>query len=467
MIFLLKRQTASSWVPDLGARNGPLYLRIAGALAQDIQSGRIGPGARLPTHRSLAYSLGVTVNTVTKAYAEVERNGLVVSRTGRGTYAKDFPEELANDAALPQETINLSANTVSSEAFSPVFNQMLGMLSRRGSLHGLLEYHPHPSLYRHRAAGARWISQRGLEADPDQVIVCYGAQEAMLAALLAIARPGATVVTEQLNYTGVRHVGEILNVNLCGVATDVQGLVPDALEAACRREKVAAILVSPTNHNPTNATAPLDRRREIVEIARRAGVLLIEDDTHGHIAGHPVPPLTALAPESSIYICGLSKSIVAGLRLGYMLAPAAMVSRLIDSLSKVYWNPPMLLGEIATLLIEDGHADSFLEWHRREALTRLELAQEVLGIESGPGLPSYHLWLPLPDPWRAIDFAAEVEARGVLVAPSDKFAVDRSPAPHAVRISLGWMRDIPTLREGLHTVADTLAGRSRPAGSVR
>lgn len=447
-----------TWAPNFEEiPRGPLYWRIAAALARDIQAGRLAPGERLPTHRDLAHNLGITVNTASKAYAEAERNGSVASRTGRGTYVKDFPEKVANDAAMPQDIINLSASTVSSEAFGPVFNQLLAGLSRRTSLHGLLEHQPHPGLDRHRAAGARWIAKRGLEANPDQVIVCNGAQEGMLAALLAFKSPHATILTEKLNYTGVRYNADILNLNLRGVEIDEYGLVPEALEAACKQEKIAAILVSPTNHNPTNSYAPLERRRAIVEVAGRAGALLIEDDTLGHISGHDVPPIAALAPDRCIYVCGMSKSMVAGLRIGYMLVPVALVNMLVDSLNKIHWNSPTLMGEIATLLIEAGHADKFVAWHRQEARERYKLACEVLGRDGGPDVSSYHLWLSLPEPWRTTDFAAELKLRGVLVAPANKFAVDRGPVPHAVRLSLGWMHDRASLEQGLRIVADCMA----------
>lgn len=450
---------ASSWLPDLDVAKGPLYWRIAAALERDIRSGRLGNGERLPTHRALALALGVTVNTVTKAYAEAERNGLVVSRTGRGTYVEGFPEELADAAATPHELINLSANIASSAPFNPIFNKLLGMLSRRGSLYGLLEYHPHPGLDRHRAAGARWIERRGINANRDQVILCNGAQEGLLAVFSAITRPHDTVLTEKLNYAGVRRIADILHLNVKGVEIDEFGLIPQDLEAACKKNSVTAIFVNPTNHNPTNALAPLERRQAVVEIAKRAGALLVEDDVFGHLTGHDVPTVAALAPDRCIYVCGVSKSIAPGLRVGYILAPVALVSRILDSLRTMSWMSPALMGEIATLLIESGQADEFVDWHRRDASKRQGIACETLGLEGGPAVPSYHLWHLLPEPWRAADFAEELRMHGVLVSPSEQFAVDRSPLPHGVRLSLGAEQDIDRLREGLSIVARSLADR--------
>lgn len=452
---------SASWKPDLDEVRGPLYWRIAAALARDIRAGRLSNEERLPTHRALAQQLGVTVHTVTKAYAEAEKNGLVVSRTGRGTFVKGFPEEMANAAAIPKDLINLAANTPSNEPFNAVFSQVLGALSRRESLHGLLDYHVHPGLDRHRAAGARWISRRGINARPDRIVVCHGAQEGLLAALAAVTRPRDTVLTEKLNYAGIRYIAEILHLNIRGVEIDEHGLVPDALEAACKEDRVAAILVNPTNHNPTNAFAPLERRQAIVDIAGRAGVFLVEDDIFGHIAGEGVPTLAELAPDRCIYVCGTSKSIAAGLRVGYILAPDGIFNSIIDSLQRMHWSSPAMMGEITTMLIENGHADEFVRWHRQEAMERQKIAAEILGVQPTISAPSYHMWMPLPEPWRAGDFAADLRTSGVLVAPSDRFAVDRSPAPQAVRLSFGYVSDRERLKKGLNIIADKLGNQDK------
>lgn len=457
----------SSWTPKFDNTRGPLYWRIAAALVNDIRSGRLGAGERLPTHRALADALGVTANTVTKAYAEAERNGLVVSRTGRGTYVKMFPEEVAQGTTESEDVIDLSINNITSVQFNDVFNRLLGALSRRGSLYGLMDQHPHPGFERHRVAGARWLSRRGLDADANRVIVCNGAQNGLLASLAAVTRPRDTVLAEKLNYAGVRCLADILRLDLRGIEIDEEGMIPDELEAACRKDKVTAILVTPTNQNPTNAVMSLERRKAVVEIARKAGALLIEDDIFGHLSGDGAPTLAALAPDRCIYVCGLSKSIAAGLRVGYIVSPAALVNRIVDSLDTIHWSSPVLMGEIATLLIEDGEADEFLAWHRREARARYSMVRNLLGLENRAALPSYHMWVPLPDPWRPADFVAELKSRGVLVSPADKFAVDRSAVPHAIRISFGLLRDNEKLQRGVEIIADCFGGRPHRLHNIR
>src|SRR3546814_6397682 len=128
-------------------------------------------------------------------------------------------------------------------------------------------------------------------------MVWKGAGGGLLKGLCANARARYTVVTEKLNDAGVRHIARSLDLNLRGVECDAQGMLPDALEVACQQENVAAILVTPTNHNPTNASMPLARRAAIVEIAGRAGTLLVEDDAFGHLSGDATPTVTSLRSE--------------------------------------------------------------------------------------------------------------------------------------------------------------------------
>lgn len=138
----------------------PLFRGIVAAIEGDIAKGVLSSGERLPTHRQLAHQLKVTVGTVTKAFNEAERQGLIVSRVGRGSYVLQFPESAVAADNRPAGMIDLSVNAVTIEPFNNNLNKVLGALSRRKSLYGLLEYHPVPGLLRHRAAGEMVAAER-------------------------------------------------------------------------------------------------------------------------------------------------------------------------------------------------------------------------------------------------------------------------------------------------------------------
>lgn len=447
------------WKPER-PKVRPIYRGIVAALKNDIAAGRLSSGERLPTHRELSQHLGVTIGTITKAFTEAERGGLVVSRVGRGSYVLQFPETIDTLDSEPKRVIDLSINTVTIEPFNNALNRVFGALSRRKSLYGLLEYHPVPGIERHRVAGAKWMEIRGLSVNPDRIIVCNGAQLGLMAALATVTRPGSTVLTEYLNYGGVKRLADLFRLDIRGVPIDHDGMRPDALLDLSRGNSVGAILCSPTLHNPTNARMPLERRKEILNIATRLDAMVIENDSYGHISGDTTPTMTALMPERCIYICSTSKSIAPGLRIGFLSAPADIVPRLITGIYSTSWTSPSLMGEITSNLIETGMAEKVLVWHRKEAIERVAMAREIFKREDiCPDTPTYHLWVPLPAPWRTLDFVAEVRSMGTLISPSDFFAVDRSPAPHAVRISLGSVSSRARLAEGLRAVARALEAR--------
>ena len=146
-----------------------------------------------------------------------------------------------------------------------------------------------------------------------------------------------------------------------------------------------------------------------------------------------------------------------GLRLGVLLSPPQLVQRLADAQHDLFLTCPPLMAELFTQLLRDGTAEQLATRQRQEAMVRQRLAREVLGARAHAAQPtSYHLWLPLPPPWRTAEFIEHVSERGVLVDPATAFAVDRARAPHAVRVSLSAAASHDRLRRGLQVLAEAL-----------
>ena len=177
--------------------------------------------------------------------------------------------------------------------------------------------------------------------------------------------------------------------------------------------------------------------------------------------------MAALAPERTYFLTSTSKTLAPGLRIAYVLSPAAMVPRLTDGLRATTWAVVPLTAAVASSWIKGGTADAILAARRREARARQALAREVLaGADFDTQPEAYYLWLRLPEPWRRDSFAAVLRARGVAVTPADAFAVGREPAPHAVRLCLGAARSREALRRGLGLVADVLQGAGEAGAAV-
>lgn len=443
----------------------PRYLAIAAALQRDIEAGHLPAGTRLPTHRDLAFQLGVTVGTVSRAYDEADRRGLIQGEVGRGTFV--LPRLGAGLIELDPEAhglFDLSVSRPPDNAAAPELREALAALSHRRDLPHLLSYQPEAGLPAHRAAGAAWLERAtGLIADPERLFVVSGAQHGLYAALAAFARPGEVVLTEALTYPGIKLIANQLGIALQPVAMDEDGLQPEALEAACQRWRPRALVTVPTIHNPTSAILPEPRRREIAAIARRHELLVIEDNIYGFLAPEQVTHLAELAPERVIHVTSLSKSMAPGLRVGYVLAPEALVPRLGAVLRGSVWMTAPLLGEIARLWIEGGMGDRLAAERLADAHARQALAARYLAGQRITTKPSsFHLWLQLPEPWRASEFVALARRRGVLVTAPEAFVVGREEAPHAVRVCLSAVSTIERLETALGILSGLLAA---PAGA--
>ena len=485
---------APNWVPEIGGRSGALYRTIADALAEDVAAGRLPHGARLPTHRALAEALQVTVGTVTRAYAEAERRGLVDATVGRGTFVQAAadapwpPSGAPEDPCFPQMRpvrwqeevdaragqagqgdrgrVDLSVNYPAASYLAHSLLPGLDSLQDAARLTEVAGYQPSNGRAEHRAAGTRWLARHGLDASADDVLLVHGTQGGLTVALTTLARPGDTVLVEQLTWPGIQSLGQVNALRLAPVASDADGLEPDALREAARRTGARIVYCMPTLHNPTNVTMSRQRREALLQVAREEGLLLIEDDIYGFLAEDAPPPLAALDPERALYVTSLSKSVAPGLRIGFLKAPSSLVPRLAASLRATMLMVSSLSAEIAARLIDSGHAAAAAQAQKQEATARQALARQPLaGLSAETAPTSFHLWLPLPPHWSTADFVAEAQQRGVAVTPGTAFTVDGTD-PHAVRLCLSAARDRKALERGLGVVAELAHTRPEAAMPV-
>lgn len=458
----------SDWRPAV-ADDPPGYAEILASLATDIERGLLEPGDRLPTHRGLAESLGVSLGTVTRAYAEARRRGLVQGEVGRGTFVSDRSRgdtRWGLDAVTDRSVVDLSlliAPPVEGPGVAPILREGLLDAVEALDLDRTLGYQPHAGAAGHRRAGAAWIRRTSFEVDPSEVLVCASAQHAMTCAASVVARPGDLVLTEALTAPGFKDVAAWMQLRLHGLPMDEDGLIPSAFEEACREGGARVLYTMPVLHNPTAATAPVERRAEIASIARRHGVAILEDGVQGLLPADGIAPLSSFAPESSYYITSLSKTVAAGLRVGFLRAPPGAVSQLEDAVRATMWMTSPLLAEIAARWIEDGTAERILAERRREARARQAIAREILegqAFSADPG--GYQVWLD-PHPWDPDALVRAARARGVTITPASVFVAGRGHPPSRTRLCLSAARDRDRLREGLETVRALLeAGPSGP-----
>jgi DNA-binding transcriptional MocR family regulator len=448
-----KASHATFWMPALGREGGPLYLAIAGAIAADIAASRLKPGMRLPPQRALADALGIDFTTVTRAYAEAGKRGLVEGRVGHGTYVRLRQSQTAPSA---DRSIDISMNLpprFEDAALNARMRAGIEAVSGEG-LDLLLAYQDPGGADCDRAAGAHWLQSRLPGVAADRIAVCPGAQGALAAVLALLARRGDTVCVEALAYPGFLALAAHRGIDARPVAMDEDGILPESFEAACKIHRPKALYCTPTFHNPTIATVPLARRRRLVEIARRYGVPIIEDDAYGALPRVPVPPLAALAPDCVYHIAGLSKCLSPALRIAYLVLPDARIqARAADAIRAFAGMASPLSAAIVTRWMEEGVADAVLTAIREETSARQAIAAGLLpGAKSDP--ECFHAWLKLPDGWTAGALASRARLHGIGLVTADVFATAK--APEAVRIGLGAPRTRNDLTHGLEILGDLL-----------
>lgn len=451
-----------TWQPEIVAGPRPVYERIVEAIERDVAAGKLGQGARLPPHRDLAYRLGLGIGTVTRAYVEAERRGLIVAHVGRGSFVRSREaENLFSARPSDDGLIDLARNMPPGAAGGRELGEAVARLRGQPEIEACARYAPPEGLERVRRAAADWLLRRhGMERDPSDFIQCAGGQQGIALAFRALGRPGDTVLCEGATFLGVKAAAEYLSFNLHGVAMDDGGLSPEALDRAAASTGAKAVIVHPTLQNPTTRTMSLARRRELVEVARRRDLVIVEDAAYETYADPDARPISLadLAPERTFYILSTSKCLATGLRVGFILAPDPVRrAAVVRGIRAMGYSPPSLEALVFAQWVEDGTADAVSDRILEETAARMDLARPILGAAMEPpgARRSPHVWLPM-QALEAERLAARAFRKGVEVTPLDAPVV----APFevsGVRLCLGSAPDRRVLEQALTTVAQILA----------
>lgn len=456
---LASRHPSARWLERLKPGGQPIYLRLADALEAAVREGELAPGDQLPPQRAVAERLGVDLTTVTRAYAAARSRGLLEGTVGRGTFVRSAVA--ADEAGLVDLSMNLPPPP-QGLSLGALLRETTQAVLERTDPAVLMAYHPGGGSLAQKIAGAAWLAPVLGEVAAERVLVAPGAQSA-LAAVLALAPRGGTLVCEPLVYPGVLAIAQRLGLRIIVCPADADGLDPEALARLCAAEKPAALYVTPTTNNPTAVTLDAERRRAIAETARAAGVWIVEDDPYARLFDAPLPALAALAPERTFHIATLSKCLSPGLRIAYLVPPKGpMAAPTAESLRAMAQMPAPLMAAAVTAWIREGTAEKLLAGVRREARVRRAIAAEVLPQARGAA-ESVHVWLDLPADWDAARVHRLAQEKGLALVTADAFAAGPGH-PNGLRISLGGPGKQAVLRGALESVS-ALVGAA-PAARV-
>ncbi|MEH6773743.1 MAG: PLP-dependent aminotransferase family protein [Cereibacter changlensis] len=458
----------ANWMPTLAANGKPRYIEIADVIAQDIRRGALSSGDRLPPQRKLAEQLGLDFTTISRAYAEAARRGLVESHVGRGTFvrrAASAPAPAAPGPAAEQRRAveqDLSMNLPPEPDDPALMAEMAAGLAALGpDLVALLRYQATTGSPHDREVARGWLARRGIAAGLDQLAITPGAHATMLAILSNIACPGDRILCEAVTYPGIRSLCARLGLVLIGVAEDAEGVLPEALDEAIRQHAPKALYLNPTLHNPTTRSLPAERRRQIAEVLARRRLALIEDDAYGFLRQPAVPGFAELLPGLVWHVAGLSKCIGAGLRLAFTVAPdSRSASLLAQTLRTTSIMASPLSMALVTRWIEAGTADRICAFVRAESAARQAIAAEVLqGFHFDSDPQAFSVWLHLPSGLARADVMGRMSGRGIGLMPADAFTVLGSPT-ESLRVCLGGPIRRDRLRDELMALTNALTRES-------
>ena len=449
------------WQPDLTQHQTTRYLAIANEIERGIGDKSLLPGSKLPTHRALADQLGVTVGTITRAYAEAEKRGLVTARVGSGTYIRDTEHAISNQFAImsheQRHLIDFTQNLPVPADNQLILQQTLQDIAADAGSMDLLGYQPERGTKHQLRWAQQWLAEKGVDTTTENITISCGGQHAITLALACTTRPGESILCEGLTYPGLNAVATQLGIKATGVDMDEEGIIPQKLEQLCQRGHFRALYCTPVAQNPTNANMSQARRTAIMQIAERYHLWIIEDAvlTTSHTADTPY--FYTMNPERSLLIFSHSKIQAGGLRVGYLVTPQRLNTQVANSIRAHCWFTSPITVEIAQRWADKQAAQNTQNTTQQELQQRIKLARHYLKeFDSRIIDRSFHCWLNLPEPWRALDFQARMQEKDVGVLAAESFAVGSYPAPQAIRISLSAPQTSVQVEQGLQIITDEL-----------
>jgi DNA-binding transcriptional MocR family regulator len=441
------------------------YLQLADTIAEEIAGSTLKPGDRLPPQRNFAYERKIAVSTASRVYAELLRRGLVVGEVGRGTFISG---DARRGVAAPGEPrgirIDLEFNYPMSPDQTALIAKSLNGLEKPAALEAALRQGTSVGTPAVRSVAAAYLSQGAWSPAPEQLVFTGNGRQSIAAALAAVVPTGGRCGVEALTYPFIKGIAARLGASLVPLAMDEGGVRPDSVQRAHREAHLSAIYIQPAIQNPLGMTMSSARRADLLRVAEKLDLAIIEDDVYGFLDNEP--PLAALAPDRCIVVDSLSKKVTPGLTLGFIVPPQRLRETVMAAVRSGGWTASGFAFAAAQRMMGDGTVAELTRLKRLDARARQKLAANRLsGFEIQTNEKSYHLWLTLPAHWRSQTFATAAARRDIALTPSTTFAVIPGHAPNAVRLALA----APTMDQldtGLRTLAAMLNAREEDFDST-
>ncbi|MGE5072183.1 MAG: PLP-dependent aminotransferase family protein [Anaerolineae bacterium] len=479
--------------------NIPLYHQITTYLRNGIVSGTLAADTRLPASRALARSLGVNRITVESAYAELEAEGLVFSRVGSGTYVlpiRDLPArpkdeadavwplwqqvirdgkpeaatlgpEAMLEAAGHERPIDFASGSSDSRLFpAEDFRKVLQGVMRRDGI-AALDYGEPAGHMPLRVTIARVLASQGVQTRPENVLITAGSQQALSLVTQLLLKPGDVILVESPTYSGALDLFRALGFRIVSIPVDRQGMQVDLLEKLLQQHHPKLIYTIPNFHNPTGTCLGSARRHELIVLADRYNVPILEDDFVGDLRyeGRAQPALKALDPGGRvIYISTFSKMLMPGLRVGFLAAEGPVLDGLVRFKHASDLATSSLVQRALEAYVTVGRYQAHLRRSSQEFRRRRD--QMVTSLKSWlpPGMEfdvpqgGLFLWLQLPNGISAHKLLPLACEKGVNFAPGAAFFPEPERGTDWLRLNFA-ARTPGEIQEGIPRLAKAIHSR--------
>lgn len=451
-----------SWKPDRSELKRPVYLSLAAKLEEDILSGALTPGTKLPPQRELADFLDINFTTVTRAYRICEQKGLLYGKTGSGTFVTDTASPDPDSSALRGGHLIDLATLSSFEGCHAMIRSSAKKTAGRNYFPKLLNEADPAGMLHHRQAALQWAEPFGVRAEEEDPVIVSGKRTGLLTILTALFEPGDRIAVDEFTDPVFLDLAEMLRLHPVPVQGDPDGMLPDALERSCRQEEIKGVCLSPTCSDPAAAYIPHQRKQELAEVIENNHLCLVESDDYAFLAAGILPdyecPLSMMVPDQSVYLCGTSMALAPGLGVAYAFPGSAVRERFLKTLARMNGQAPSLNAEIACELITSGWADVIMEEKKELLAERNRIFDDLFPEMPAGRFPGFFRRLPLPpesllggmEGQRCEGF---LQTAGIRVCHSDRFRVRKddssaSLSERFLRISLS-SATTPRLKAGL------------------
>jgi len=444
----------------------PLYQQIKTYLRQGILSGSLAADTRLPASRQLSQDLGVNRITVENAYAELETEGLIFSKMGSGTYVlppnpllplpKDSPGtpwplwqrsvesqgkitksrhqgEMFKKAARHPHPISFASGIGDAHLFpAEEFRKVLQTVMRRDGI-AALDYGERNGHAPLRETIAHILASQGLQARPENILITAGSQQALSLVSQLLLKPGDVILVESPTYSGALDLFRALDFKVVGIPVDGQGMQVEELEKLLQQHHPKLIYTIPNFHNPTGTCLSSPRRRQLIVLADRYNVPILEDDFVGDLRyeGRTQPALKALDPGGRvIYVSTFSKMLMPGLRVGFLAAEGPVYECLVNFKRVNDLATSTLIQRAVEAYVTVGryqaHVRRSCQIFRKRRDTMLLAIQRYLPakVRFDPPQGGLFIWIQLPENLSSEKLLPLAWEEGVDFAPGNGFFPD-------------------------------------------